>query len=109
MIECKISVHSRSVEPERDEVGVAVGGMGNREYSEAWKQFRELDMRATEIITNLIKGADRCQKNNSVRIIEVRNPLVTLATSAANIIKVPKNGFSADLHHELMRGDSHSL
>lgn len=52
--------------------------------------------------THLIEGAHRRHEDNSIRVIEVRYPCVSLAACPADIVKMPENAFAGDLYHELV-------
>lgn len=61
------------------------------------------------VYTYLVKSAHRRQEDDSIRIIKVRNPLVSLAARAADVVEVPDDALAGDLHHELVRRDAHRL
>jgi hypothetical protein len=57
----------------------------------------------------LIKCADWRYKDDSVRVVEIWNPGMPLATRASNVVQMPSHTFAVEVHIKGMFRDAHGL
>ena len=61
------------------------------------------------VASYLIECAHWRYKDDSVRIVEIWNPGMPLATRASNIIQMPSHTFAVEVHIKGMFRDAHGL